>query len=331
MLRISYLLLLGDLTLPALATTRSAVTVINDNSYVVGQIDADKRAASRVLLTWDFSKQWQHNWSFAGNLKAFRGSNGEQLTANRQGISNIDAEHFAKIYEMYLQYQADDVSRVKCGQLDANLEFAMVPIGATFISPPLGITPTAVALPTYYDPALSCSYFYEPEQGLQWAGGVFAGRSQHNFAEQFYVAEGRYVSAHGRTSWGYWHHNGDWPSLLTERLQPATGWYLNHQQECAAGSYWFFVWSGLRDQIDMLHQHRMAGLVFGQWVADQEFGLVLSQVTAVDKQDEWMLESYWLWQLHSQFQLQPVLQWIRPAQPDNSDSLVITLRVLASF
>lgn len=331
MFRKSSLLIWGWLSLPVLAQTSTALSLINDNSYVVGQIDADKRSASRLLLTWDFSAQWQPQWLLAGNLKAFRGRNGELLTANREGISNIDAEQFNKLYELYLQYQLDERNRVKCGQLDANLEFAMVPVAGTFISPPLGITPTAVALPTYYDPALSCSYFYEPTVGLQWAAGVFAGRSHSNFAEQFYVAEGRYVSANSRTSWGYWLHNGDWLSQQTGHLQVASGWYLNHQQEFAPGSYWFFVWSGLNDQVDELHQHRMLGLVFGQWFADQELGVVLSQVTVYDRRNEWMLESYWQWQLDPQFQLQPVVQWIKHHSADKGDSLVLTLRLLAEF
>ncbi len=34
-------------------------------------------------------------------------------------------------------------------------------------------------------------------------GGVFAGRDHLNFAEQFYLAEGRYVTANSRSTVGY--------------------------------------------------------------------------------------------------------------------------------
>lgn len=332
MLRKSLFTLAGLwLPLGVVAEISSDFSLINDNSHVAGYIDGDKRSASRLLATWDFSAQWQPQWLVAGNLKAFRGRNGEQLTGNREGISNIDAEQFSKIYELYLQYQFDDNSRLKCGQLDANLEFAMVPIGGAFISPPLGITPTAVALPTYYDPALSCSYFYEPADGWQWATGVFAGRSHNNFAEQFYIAEGRYVTENGRASFGYWRHNGDWEHVNTQQLIPASGWYLNYQQQFAPGRYWFFGWSGLNDEVDILHQHRMAGLVFEQIFPQQDVGIVLSQVTALDQADETMLETYWLVHAHEQFQLQPVLQWIDYDEQGKSNSLVVTLRLLLQF
>jgi carbohydrate-selective porin OprB len=306
-------------------------SLINDNSWLAGDAVNDVRQASRVLLTYDWQLSPADGWLVQGNLKAFRGRNGEQLTDNREGISNIDAAHFSKIYELFVQYQWADDQRLKCGQVDANLEFAMVPVGANFISPPLGITPTAIALPTYYDPALSCSYFYEPAEGFQWAAGVFAGRGHTDFADQFAVAEGRYLTSQSRTSWGYWRHNGDWQQLDDRPVVLVSGWYVNHQQSLGAQWSWFLVWSGLNDNVDVLHQHRMLGLVYQRPAQAEELGLVASQATGRDEADELMLEGYWQFSLHDGVQLQPVLQWIHYDQPERDANLVLTLRLLLQF
>ena len=270
-------------------------------------------------------------WLLAGNLKAFRGRNGELLTGNIQGISNIDAIQFSKIYEFYLQYKFDDETRVKCGQVDANLEFAFVPVAGGFISPPLGITPTAIALPTYYDPAVSCSAFYEPEQGFQWMAGLFAGQNQTDFSSQFMVAEGRYVTSQSRTSYGYWHHHGDWTTLNEQQLRAISGWYLNHQHQLSAEVTVFAEWSGLNDDVDILHQHRMFGVVWELPVAGNQLGLMHSTVTAQDRQSEQMLEAYWLCAVTPHIQLQPVVQWIHHIDPALDRSLVTTLRLMAQF
>lgn len=302
--------------------------LIADHSWASGYRAEDVRSAHRGLLTWDMQYQLNSQWAFQGNLKAFRGRNGERLIGNREGISNIDAEVFSKVYEAFVVYRPDEQQRIKCGQVDANLEFAMIPSGGNFISPPLGITPTAIALPTYYDPALSCSYFYEPELGWQAAFGVFAGRDAHSFAEQFYIAEARYVTERSRWSFGYWRHNGQWEHVTQPKLEPASGWYVNG--EFQQGPLTFFtVWSGLVDDVDILHQHRMLGVTYQHERA--ESGLVLSQVTAAGQEDEWMVEGYHQWSLLEQVVIQPVVQWVHYQQPDKPASIVWTLRWIWTF
>lgn len=290
--------------------------------------DADAEAlrqAHRLLLTYDFQFSGDSRWSLGGNFKMARGHNGEALTENLQGISNIDAEHFSKLYELYAQYQFNDKTRFKCGQVDANLEFAFVPVAAGFISPPLGITPTAIALPTYYDPALSCSLFYEPELGFQWMGGVFAGRDHLDFAEKFYIAEGRYVTANSRTTVGYWRHNGDWQDLDDGRIKPIDGWYLNHQYQLTADWSIFAVWSRLQDNVDISRQHQMLGVV--RQFEQHQLGFMASKVLVPAQRAEWLAEVYWQHQWLAQVQIQPVLQWVRHSEPDWSNNLVLSLRV----
>lgn len=307
-----------------------AWSLINDNSWLSGYQDQQSQA-QRALLTWDWQLETSQHSLVAGNFKAFRGRNGELLTGNIQGISNIDAEPFSKLYELYLQYQFTTETRLKCGQVDANLEFAFVPVAGAFIAPPLGITPTAIALPTYYDPAASCSVFYEPELGFQWMAGLFAGQDHTNFSSQFMVAEGRYVTAVSRTSYGYWHHHGRWTTRTEQPLNAISGWYLNHQQQIDERVMFFAVWSGLNDDVDILHQHRMLGLVWDLPQAGHQLGFMHSTVTAQDRPSEQMLEGYWQWSITPGLQVQPVLQWIRHADPTFDHSIVTTLRLMAQF
>ncbi len=282
------------------------------------------RQAHRLLLTYDFQFSVDSDWSLSGNFKMARGDNGEALTENLQGISNIDAEHFSKLYELYLQYQFDGDTRLKCGQVDANLEFAYVPVAGGFISPPLGITPTAIALPTYYDPALSCSLLYEPEQGFQWMGGVFAGRDHLDFAEKFYLAESRYVTTQSRTTVGYWHHNGDWEDLNDGRIKPISGWYVNHQYQLNTDWSVLAVWSRLQDNVDVSRQHQMLGVV--RQFEQHQLGVMASKVLVPSQRAEWLAEVYWQHQWLEQLQIQPVLQWVRHTEPEWGNNLVVSLR-----
>jgi|GEM_PF-3060753 len=304
--------------------------LISDHSTVRG-FSADQQKAHRALLTWQWAYDSGNAWSFAGDFKALRGDNGEGLTDNVQGISNIDAEPFSKLYQAYAQYQFSDVQRMKCGQVDANLEFAMVPVAGAFISPPLGITPTAIALPTYNKPALSCSYFYEPQQGWQAMTGVFAGRGQTDFTEQFYIAETRYVTHNARMSAGYWHHHGDWKLLNDAQLRAISGWYINYQYQWHPQWTGFVELSTLNDDVDETHQHRMLGVVFSPDETGQQLGVMLSQVSGPAPSDEHLLEAYWLLPLTTQLQLQPVIQRIAHKADERSDSTVATLRLLLQF
>jgi porin len=284
-----------------------------------------ERQAHRLLLTYDFQFSGESPWSLSGNFKMARGNNGEALTENLQGISNIDAEHFSKLYELYLQYQLNDTTRLKCGQVDANLEFAFVPVAGGFISPPLGITPTAIALPTYYDPAMSCSVFYEPDRGFQWMGGVFAGRDHLDFAEKFYLAEGRYVTANSRSTFGYWRHNGDWEDLRDGQIKPIDGWYLNHQYQLTTDWSLIAVWSRLQDNVDVSRQHQMLGAV--RQFEQHQFGVMASKVLVPEQRAEWLAEIYWQHQWLEQVQIQPVLQWVRHSEPDWGNNLVLSVRL----
>ncbi len=292
----------------------------------------ERDSAVRALSTLEAQYQSGDDWLVFGNLKAFRGQNGEEISENIQGISNIDAEPFSKIYEVYVQYQVTADTRLKCGQVDANLEFAFVPVAGSFISPPLGITPTAIALPTYYDPAMSCSAFYEPERGFQWMGGVFAGRNHRNFAEQFVVAEGRYVTEKSQLSYGYWTHNGDWQTMTDENQTTAIdGWYLNYQRQITDSLTYFMVLSRLNDAVDTIEEHRMVGIVQELPWQGQQWGLMVSQAAIRHASDEWLIESYWQYPVTEQIFVQPVIQYIKHAGTELDSTYLFTLRASLTF
>lgn len=317
---------------PATSAFSSQLNVLMDMTKASGDT-AEHDSAVRALTTLEAQYQAADDWLLFGNLKAFRGRNGEVLTDNIQGISNIDAaDRFSKIYEVYLQWQVGADTRLKCGQVDANLEFAFVPVAGSFISPPLGITPTAIALPTYYDPAMSCSAFYEPERGFQWMGGVFAGRNHLNFAEQFWVAEGRYVTDKSQLSYGYWSHNGDWNLLADENQTVAIdGWYLNYQHQLSDATTLFMVLSRLDDAVDALEEHRMLGVVTELPWQGQQLGMMVSQAALRHAPDEWLVETYWQYPISEQFFVQPVLQYIKHADSELNHSYLFTLRASLTF
>lgn len=327
-----------SLVLATLARVTSSFAFADDFDYsfnlvtdssVASHSRQDDNSAHRILVTAEWQWQASDRWLLAGDLKAFRGENGEGLTQNLQGISNIDAEKFSKIYEAYAQYQFNPETRIKCGQVDANLEFAYVPVAETFISPPLGITPTVIALPTYYDPAMSCSIFYEPAQGLQWAGGIFAGRDNLDFAEQFYVFEGRYVSPTSRMSYGFWHHNGDWEWVDKSQFEAISGWYVNYQRQINQDWAMFAVWSALEDEVDDIRQHHMLGFVreFGR----HQLGMMFSEVTQKHLHNDNLIELYWQHILPAEISLQPVLQWVDHAEEGVGNQFVLSLRVNWNF
>lgn len=323
---------------PFACATETAETAFSSQFNVLLDMTAaagdtlERDSAVRALGSFDAQYQVDDSWLVAGNLQAFRGQNGEEITGNIQGISNIDAIHFSKIYEVYVQKQLTNETRVKCGQVDANTEFAFVPVAGNFISPPLGITPTVIALPTYYDPAMSCSVFYEPQRGFQWMGGVFAGRNHRNFADQFFVAEGRYVTDTSQLSYGYWRHNGQWSLVFDEHVTSAIdGWYLNYQHQLSDSLTYFMVLSRLNDNVDMIGEHRMVGVVQELPWQGQQWGMMVSQVAARQGDDEWLLETYWQYPLSEQLWVQPVLQYINHAEGELDSTYLFTLRASLTF
>lgn len=292
---------------------------------------AERDDALRALATWVWQYQSTSAWSAFANFKAFRGQNGEALGENWQGISNIDTDHFSALYEAYLQYHLGSDSRLKCGQVDANLEFAFVPVASAFISPPLGITPTAIALPTYADPALSCSFFYQPEKGWQWQGGLFAGAEHNSFADQFYVLEGRYVTAQSQFVFGHWRHNGQWQLQNTAEVTSIDGWYLNYQYQFSDSLTLFALWSGLTDAVDSARKHLLLGVVQQLPWQGQQLGLMFSQLQQAAHQQEQLMELYWQWPVAEQLTLQPVVQYIDSPAAAKGHAWFGTLRLVFSF
>lgn len=334
LLTINSLLLISQVvvapTLAAEEAFNQEFSVLADLSKAGGDT-GEETSAQRMLATWDAQYELSPRWSVAGNLKAFRGDNGEALTDNIQGISNIDAERFSKIYELYMQYQVSEQTRIKCGQVDANLEFAVIPVAGSFISPPLGITPTAIALPTYYDPALSCSAFYEPERGFQAMAGVFAGRDHLDFAEQFMVVEGRFVQESSQFVLGHWQHNGDWLLNDSEQFVAISGWYANYQHQVTNELTVFLGLSTLADAVDAIEEHRLLGLVYQLPWQDQQIGAMVSQVTVPTANDELQIETYWQLPVTDQLVVQPVLQYIDQVAGTDRSAWVGTLRLAITF
>ncbi len=157
------------------------------------------------------------------------GRNGtELLVGDFQGFSNIDADGFTALYELwYEQALLDGKLRVKVGKIDATNEFAFVENGAEFIISSAGFSPTIVGFPTYPDPATGAVAFASPLDWLYLGVGLFDGATQEGQptgtrgpatffgdpADLFLIAEGGIKwsasgGRDGRIGLGVAHHTG---------------------------------------------------------------------------------------------------------------------------
>jgi porin len=146
------------------------------------------------------------------------GDDGSTWAGNAQGFSNIDAESFRRIAELWIeQSMANGRLRVKVGRVDANAEFAAVDAGADFLNPSMGYSPTILLFPTYPDPRLGVNVALEISRHFELGLGAYRGTDAELPASgdaahsRFTVAELRVsgsAETPARLRVGLWHHIG---------------------------------------------------------------------------------------------------------------------------
>lgn len=180
------------------------------------------------------------------------GQDGSAETGDLQAYSNIDAEDFTVLYELwYEQVFADGRVRIKAGKMDANADFAFVENGGEFINSSAGFSPTLLTLPTYPDPALGVAGFVEPEGLPMYLGiGIYDGATQQGLAtgsrgfgtlfddpaDLFLIGElgltwtlGPHALP-GRVALGGWHHTGAFDRFDGGIEDGTSGFYLVYEQ-----------------------------------------------------------------------------------------------------
>jgi porin len=231
---------------------------------------------------------------FFADFQTQEGRDGSVETGDLQAYSNIDADDFTALYEVwYQQTLFDGRVRIKVGKMDANADFAFVEHGGGFIHSSPGFSPTLFTLPTYPDPAFGAVGFVGEAGGLYAGAGVFDGALQEGVptgtrgpatlfgepADLFFIGEAGYAWGGGqadllpgRITFGAWHHTGDFARFDGGTQSRTTGAYLVvdqllYRENPGAGDdqgLGLFLQAGWADpQLSLIEHHVGAGV---QWV-----------------------------------------------------------------
>lgn len=227
-----------------------------DVSFVInGGVDTQDGAFRRLLdvnLTLDFERLvGLKGGTLFINLQHQAGEDGSERTGDIQAYSNIDADGFTEISELwYEQVLYEGVFRVKFGKVDANSEFAFVDNGAEFLNSSMGFSPTLFLLPTYPDPAMAVIAFFQPNDHFYLGGGIFDGAGQEGIrtgsrgpktffgkpGDVFWIGEGgaRWECGQsklaGRLAVGGWGHNGTFDDFDGSIKRRGSGLYVVFDQ-----------------------------------------------------------------------------------------------------
>jgi len=138
------------------------------------------QAVGRQLTTVGFTFDLERIAGLPGGsllvqYQKMSGANGSFRAADSQGFSNIDADPFSRIGEVWYEQKIGGRFRVKTGLIDANRDFAFVDNGADFINSSMGYSPTIFPLPTYPDPHLGLVVHVDPTDRIYLSAGLFNG------------------------------------------------------------------------------------------------------------------------------------------------------------
>lgn len=339
-----------------------------DHSRVLSEGRAGNGTAGRLLLTAGIEVGSVALFGRPGgrlHVSAMHqtGDDGTQRVNDFQGLSNIDADGFTALTEVWYEHRLlDDRVRAKVGKLDANSEFAAVAHGGGFIHSSPGFSPTILGFPSYPDPATSVNLFYRARSGAYTGFGVYDGATQTGVTTGtrgpstflgspgglFTVVESglrhQIVGYAGRVGIGAWHHSGDFDHADGGRQAGTEGFYLVLDQSLATGAsgetqLGLFTQYGYADaDISPVEHHASAGLQwYGPWPgrpADRA-GVMASYVHFSDvagagftDSGELAMEYFYRWQATDRLALQPDLQFIDNAGGrGRSDAWVGTLRI----
>ena len=178
------------------------------------------RTHSDFAVTLDFEKLmgWSGLTVYAQH-KTKTGRNGSGEASFVQNYSNIDADNFRSLGEVFVEQRAfDDRLRVKVGRIDFNSEFAGTDNGGGFLNASMGYSPSIAAAPTFPLPSNGLNVFITPREHLTLAVGVFDGLdgapAAPGHSSQFQIAQANQTwslgsrALPGRVGVGYFRHTG---------------------------------------------------------------------------------------------------------------------------
>ncbi|HYG23626.1 MAG TPA: carbohydrate porin [Verrucomicrobiae bacterium] len=339
--------------------------IIDGSSVLAGGLR--QRSVARGLLDLNFTFDPEPVLGIPGSTffaqYFFRhGPNGANFVGDLQGYSNIDAECFDRIGELWFEQKLlDDRIRVKLGQGDANTEFAYIESSGQFIHSSAGYSPTLRCLPTYPCPALSANVFVYPSAGTYVGTGVYSepldSRSPLNFETAYLLGEagvaweGARRLGPGRVAGGMWHEVAQVERFDGSFENSATGFYAVAEQQVwkenleepdnPQGVSLFAQYGYADANVSAIEHHVGCGLVVIGFLPcrdDDASGIycslaITSPADAALHRNETCVEWFYSFQATSFIVLQPDMQWIvNPGGGEGrAEAWITTLRVTLIF
>ena len=306
--------------------------------------------------------------TFFAGFHSFGGRSGVEVARDVQGYSNIDADEFVDVAEVwYEQRMARDRVRLKIGRVDANTEFAFVGAAGAFINSSAGFSPTILTLPTYPQAMPGVNLAVRTSRRSDVRVGVYRSTldgdplnrdSTALFAigESAAVWRGRGAWGPGRAVVGAWHDSAILPRLASDDGRGAgiesgtMGWYAVLEQQLRLGSgrnagpnvLSLFSQIGAADAaVSPVVGHVSLGAAYGPLVAERgdALGVMLARV-ALSEEDsastlrhELVVELFYHAPITRYLFLRPDLQYISTTSSDSGsrDLLAATLRIGIAF
>jgi porin len=205
------------------------------------------RTHSNLELTLDMDSLvgWRGLTLYAQH-KTRTGRNGSGEAAFVQNFSNIDADDFRAMGEVWVEQRLlQDRVAIKAGRIDFNSAFAGTDNGASFLNASMGFSPSIVAAPTFPLPTLGVEATVSPWANFDVGVGVFNGldgapapvggssRFQIAQANQQWTLGGSQLA--GRLGAGAWRHTGMFSAMGTSideapDAEGTSGWYATLDQ-----------------------------------------------------------------------------------------------------
>lgn len=239
--------------------------------------------------------------------KAKVGRNGSDNASFVQSFSNIDADDFRAMGEVWVEQRfLQDRVRIKTGRIDFNHTFAGTDNGASFLNASMGFSPSIVAAPTYPLPSLGVEATVTPWSTFSVAVAVLNGRdgapAPASGSSRFRIAQANQqwtlggALLAGRLGVGAWRHTGMFSAVTSasdEALDVAgtRGWYTTLDQtlwegrardddlENHASVAAFAQFGASSPNVQAIHAHRGGGFTFSGLLAARPTDLIGVGVT----------------------------------------------------
>jgi carbohydrate-selective porin OprB len=329
--------------------------VLNDSSYVMQGGLNEHRFDNRSFGLLGLSYQLTKNTSVYGDLQFNRGKSGSEAVGDLQAYSNIDADNFSAIGELWIQYELPTLGlRLKLGQVDANNEFAYVDHASEFINSSMGVSPTVTYLPTFPEPRLSLNAFWRSGALGSFGFGAYTNEDR-SFESAFVITQWKKQWTDLELSLGYWSQsdaskfniqNDNTTPILAEKGK-AKGLYATLSGNIEESIFdsdttgWFIQLGSSDQSYAEITKHIGAGLIlYGLGKANNDLaGIGLTYIETSPRLSfeyagsETALEVFYKRQINDKFSLKPDLQIVlNPAsEPNIEDAIVFTLRAEFAF